>query len=146
MHRAERVCLYTLTAAACVLVARAGVGLSLAAPAHADFTVCNKTQHAVMVAIGFQKDGDWSSAGWWRVQPQACTAMLRGALKSRYFYLRAIHVGVEGPWDGNRYFCVAAKNFTIKGRKDCVKRGYAVAGFFEVDTGKELTWVQNLSD
>ena len=127
----------------CVIVL---AGLAAAAPARADFSVCNKTSHTALVAIGYQRDGTWSSAGWWRVNPQACTLILRGVLKSRYFYLRSIHLGVEGNWDGNRYFCVSAKNFTIKGRKDCVKRGFPVAGFFEVDTGKELTWVQNLSD
>jgi uncharacterized membrane protein len=121
-------------------------GLAVASPARADFTVCNKTQHPAMVAIGYLREGTWSSAGWWRVKAQGCTLVLRGTLKSRYFYLRGIHVGVEGNWDGNRYFCVATKNFTIMGRKDCVKRGYSVAGFFEVDTGQELTWVQNLSD
>ena len=35
---------------------------------------------------------------------------------------------------------------TIKGRKDCRKRGYGQAGFFEIDTGNYTTWVQNLSD
>lgn len=120
--------------------------MTIVAPARADFSVCNKTSHAALVAIGYQRDGTWNSAGWWRVNPQGCTLILRGVLKSRYFYLRSIHLGVEGNWDGNRYFCVSAKNFTIKGRKDCVKRGFSVAGFFEVDTGKELTWVQNLSD
>ena len=132
-----------LRALACALVL---AGLVVAAPARADFKVCNKTQHTAMVAIGYLRDGTWSSAGWWRVKAQGCTLLLRGTLKSRYFYLRGIHIGVEGNWDGNRYFCVAAKNFTIKGRKDCVKRGYSEAGFFEVDTGQELTWVQNLSD
>lgn len=115
-------------------------------PARADFSVCNKTTHPTLVAIGFRRDGTWASAGWWRVRPGGCTLVLRGSLKSRFFYLRAVHVGVEGNWDGNRHFCVVAKNFTIKGQTDCVKRGFSVAGFFEVDTGNQLTWVQNLSD
>jgi uncharacterized membrane protein len=71
---------------------------------------------------------------------------LRGALVARYYYLRGVHLGVDGAWDGNRFFCVAAKNFTIKGRDHCSKRGYGQSGFFEIDTGNYSTWVQNLSD
>jgi uncharacterized membrane protein len=41
---------------------------------------------------------------------------------------------------------VSSKNFSIKGRENCRKRGYERIGFFEVDTANQLTWVQNLSD
>lgn len=115
-------------------------------PAQANFKVCNKTDHAAAVAIGHQRRGTWISEGWWRVEAKTCQDILRGALKGRYYYLRGVHLGVEGPWEGNRYFCVAADNFTIKGRKDCAKRGYGQAGFFEVDTGKQFNWIHNLSD
>jgi uncharacterized membrane protein len=119
----------------------------LCAPsAKADFKVCNKTQHDAIIAIGLLKGKGWVSEGWWRIKPTQCKQIVQGPLKARYYYLRAIHVGVEGNWDGNRSFCVAARNFSIKGRKDCIKRGYGQAGFFEVDTGNKLTWVQNISD
>ena len=116
------------------------------ATARADFAVCNKTKHATDIAIGYFRSGAWISEGWWRVQPKRCQTILRGKLRSTYYYLRAVHMGVEGDWDGNRTFCVAAKNFTIKGRVQCAKRGFGQAGFFEIDTAKETTWVQNLSD
>lgn len=117
-----------------------------AAPAQAKFRVCNKTDHAMATAIGYYKGKAWVSEGWWKVEPGGCTDILRGALTARYYYLRGVHLGVDGPWDGNRYFCVAADNFTIKGRKSCSKRGYGQAGFFEIDTGNFTTWVQYLSD
>ena len=126
--------------------ALAVVFAALASPARAEFSVCNKTTHPMMVAIGRAVKGTWVSEGWWRVEPQACTEVLRGALKARYYYLRAVHLGVDGAWDGNRYFCVGADNFVIKGRESCGKRGYGQAGFFEVDTGERASWVQNLSD
>jgi uncharacterized membrane protein len=116
------------------------------APAQAKFTVCNKTEHALSVAIGRYQGGTWVSEGWWKVDPQACTDVLRGALQARYYYLRGVHEGVDGAWNGNRFFCVAADNFTIKGREDCKKRGYGQVGFFEIDTGEYTDWVQNLSD
>ncbi len=115
-------------------------------PAWATFTVCNKTTHPFLIAIARPAGKGWVSEGWWRVEPQACTDVLRGALKARYYYLRGVHLGVDGAWDGNRFFCVGTDNFTIKGRENCRKRGYSQAAFFEIDTGDQDTWVQNLSD
>lgn len=131
----------TVTAALLVFACLFGASM-----ARADFRVCNKTQHDAIIAIGLLKGKNWVSEGWWRIKPSRCKQIVKGRLKARYYYLRAVHVGVEGDWDGNRSFCVTAKNFSIKGREDCLKRGYGQAGFFEVDTGKKLTWVQNISD
>jgi uncharacterized membrane protein len=117
-----------------------------ASPAQAKFEVCNKTEHPFAIALGHMSGGKWVSEGWWRVEPKACQDILRGALKARYYYLRGVHLGVDGAWDGNRMFCVRQDNFTIKGRGNCAKRGYGQAGFFEVDTGDYTTWVLNLSD
>lgn len=117
-----------------------------AAPAQAKLAVCNKTEHPVAVAIGHLRGRDWVSEGWWRVEPKGCTDILRGVLTARYYYLRGVHLGVEGAWDGTRFFCVARDNFTIKGRGNCAKKGLAQAGFFEIDTGEYPTFVQNLSD
>ena len=115
-------------------------------PAWANFSVCNKTASPFLIAIARPAAKGWVSEGWWRVEPQGCTDVLRGKLKARYYYLRGVHLGVDGAWDGNRFFCVAADNFTIKGRENCRKRGYGQAGFFEIDTGTEDSWVQSLSD
>ena len=114
--------------------------------ARADFKVCNRTSHTAVLAIGLQKRADWVSEGWWRVKPQKCRTLLKGPLKARYYYLLAVHEGVDGNWDGSRHFCVSRKNFSVKGRENCLKRGYERVGFFEVDTSNRLTWVQNLSD
>lgn len=127
-----------------ILLALSVFGLNM--PAQAGFKVCNTTDHATAIAIGYQQRGAWISEGWWRIEPRKCQEILSNTLRGKYYYLRGVHLGVEGPWEGSRYFCVAAGNFTIKGRKDCAKRGYGQAGFFEIDTGKELTWVHNLSD
>ena len=128
-----------------VLVICAGLALA-SVPARADFAVCNKSQNAAVVAIAFKRGGDWHSEGWWRVQPQQCRTMIKGPLKSRIYYLHAAHQGVDGDWDGSKWFCVRQGNFSLRGRTDCRQRGLGHAGFFEVDTGRKLTWVQNLSD
>jgi uncharacterized membrane protein len=115
-------------------------------PAAADFNVCNKSAHGALVAIAFKSQGEWASEGWWRIAPRQCRTILRGPLTTQVYYLHAAHEGVDGDWDGKKWFCVRSKNFSLKGRKNCQKRGLGEAGFFAVDTGKELTWVQNLSD
>ena len=114
--------------------------------AQANFRVCNKTDHAVAIAIGYYRGKAWTSEGWWDVAAHGCSDILRGELVARYYYLRGVHLGVDGAWDGNRFFCVVSDNFTIKGREHCSKRGYGQDGFFEIDTGDYPTWVQNLSD
>jgi uncharacterized membrane protein len=116
------------------------------AEARADFKVCNRTAHTAVLAIGLQKRSSWVSEGWWRVKPQKCRTLVQGPLKARYYYLLAVHEGVDGYWEGSRPFCVSSKNFSVKGRENCRKRGYERIGFFEVDTANKLTWVQNLSD
>ena len=115
-------------------------------PAAAEFNVCNKSAHRAVVAIAFMNQGEWTSEGWWRIAPRQCRTILRGPLTTRVYYLHAAHEGVDGDWDGRKWFCVRSKNFSLKGRKNCRQRGLGEAGFFAVDTGKELTWVQNLSD
>lgn len=118
----------------------------LSQPAAASLRVCNKTDQPIAVAIGRIQAKTWLSEGWWRVEAQSCQDILQGALKARYYYLRGVHLGVDGAWDGKRFFCVAEDNFTIKGRENCRKRGFGQAGFFEIDTGEYSDWVQNLSD
>ena len=98
-----------------VLVLALALFVSLgASPAQAKFAVCNKTEHPFAIALGHMSGGKWVSEGWWRVEPKACQDILRGALKARYYYLRGVHLGVDGAWDGNRMFCVRQDNFTIK--------------------------------
>jgi uncharacterized membrane protein len=134
MIRLVRLCAFAVSA------------MALAAPAQAKFAVCNKTTHPLMIAIAYAAGGQWKSEGWWRVEPQKCSDILDGPLKARYYYLRGVHLGADGGWDGNRFFCVAAQNFAIRGRDKCRKRGYYQSGFFEIDTGEKASWTQNLSD
>jgi uncharacterized membrane protein len=117
-----------------------------ASPALAAFNVCNKTGLAVRAAIGRFDGTNWSSEGWWTVQPRSCTALLTGPLQGRFYYLYASDGGA-GTWEGKTGFCVAPnKRFKSVGRGDCAKRGFDRRGFFEVDTGKKPDWTQSLSN
>lgn len=138
--------MFQLCRTLCLTAMLCAVLLLVVRPAQADFAVCNKSSNGAVVAIAYKRDGDWRSEGWWRVRPKQCRTIIRGPLRSQIYYLHAAHEGVDGDWDGNKWFCVKSRNFSLKGRQDCRQRGLGHAGFFEIDTGKKLTWVQNLSD
>ena len=123
------------------------VSLGLAARAEAKLQICNKTETAALIALGHFDGKEWTSQGWWRVPAKTCADIIQGPLTARFYYLHGLQEGIDGAWDSNHYFfCIARDNFTIKGRKECSKRGYDEAGFFEIDTGDFPSWTHNLSD
>jgi uncharacterized membrane protein len=120
--------------------------LLTASPSLAAFKVCNKTALPVRAAIGRFDGTRWSSQGWWTVKARDCTDILTGPLQARYYYLYASDGGA-GTWDGKFHFCAApAKSFKAEGRGDCAKRGFDSRGFFQIDTGRNPDWTQNLSN
>ena len=117
-----------------------------AAPALADFHVCNKTGLPTRVAIGHFDGTHWTSEGWWTIKPKTCAGILTGALDARYYYLYATD-GAAGTWEGKTHFCVAPQaRFRAVGRANCAGRGFDRRGFFEVDTANKPDWTQNLSN
>jgi uncharacterized membrane protein len=117
-----------------------------AGPAFAAFNVCNKSNLPVRAAIGRFDGANWTSEGWWTIQPKACAPLLAGPLQGRFYYLYASD-GAAGTWEGKTFFCVAPdKRFRSAGRRDCAKRGFDRRGFFEIDTGKKPDWTQSLSN
>lgn len=116
------------------------------APAHADFRVCNNTQSRVGVAVGYKDNDIWSTEGWWNVAANSCETLMRGPLAARFYYLYAIDYDQGGEWSGKAYMCTREKEFTIKGRNDCLARGYDRIGFFEVDTGEQKNWTVQLTE
>lgn len=120
--------------------------IAAASPATAGLSICNKSAHAVKVALGLFNGTRWASQGWWQVTAKKCAELTTGRLDARYYYLYATD-GASGTWDGGKNFCVGTANkFLIIGRGACAARGYDRRGFFEVDTGNQLNWTQSLSD
>jgi len=117
-----------------------------AAPALADFRVCNATQSLVGVAIGYRAKSGWVTEGWWHVEGSTCKTLIEGALSSRYYYLYAEDAERGGRWDGPVSMCVAEKEFKISGAVDCFARGFQRAGFQEYDTGEQASWMVQLTD
>jgi len=115
-------------------------------PAAAGFNVCNQTEHPASLAFGFFDGEEWSSQGWWRVDAGSCTEISRTPLTARYYYLYAMHEEIGGSWNGNRSFCVGTQRFRIRGRSDCLARGFDRKRFYQVDTRDETDWTETLSD
>jgi uncharacterized membrane protein len=135
----------TTFGAAAFLLASMGFGLS-ANEASAEFRVCNATQTAVGVAIGYRAKEGWISEGWWQIPPTTCSTLIEGQLQSRYYYLYAEDAARGGRWTGNVNMCVADNEFKIIGVQDCYARGYQQFGFKEYDTGRQGSWMVQLTD
>jgi Predicted integral membrane protein len=125
----------------------AGSGLAFATgAAHADFRVCNGTQSLVGGAIGYRTAEGWVTEGWWQIPANSCATLIEGPLQSRYYYLYAEDASGGGRWAGNINMCVADNEFKITGVEDCFARGFQRAGFKEYDTGRQRSWMVQLSD
>jgi uncharacterized membrane protein len=130
-----------LAAAACLIGC-----LAFAAPAHADFRLCNNTGSRVGIALGYKDGEGWITEGWWNISARSCETLLRGSLVARYYYIYAVDYDRGGEWSGHAFMCSRDKEFTIRGNEDCLARGYDRTGFFEVDTGEQRAWTVQLTD
>ncbi|MFC0805519.1 DUF1036 domain-containing protein [Ensifer sp. P24N7] len=117
-----------------------------AGDARADFRVCNGTQTLVGVAIGYRAKEGWVTEGWWQVPATTCATLIQGELQSRYYYLYAEDAAKGGRWTGDVNMCVAENEFKIVGVQDCFARGFQRMGFKEYDTGRQGSWMVQLSD
>jgi uncharacterized membrane protein len=50
--------------------------LSSAAPAAADFRLCNNTSSRVGVAVGYKDADGWTTEGWWNLPARTCETVL----------------------------------------------------------------------
>jgi uncharacterized membrane protein len=130
------------------LMAATGVALAFlsAAPAWADFRLCNNTSSRVGIALGYKDAEGWTTEGWWNVSAKSCETLLRGTLVARYYYIYAIDYDRGGEWSGQAFMCSRDKEFTIRGTEDCLARGFDRTGFFEVDTGEQRAWTVQLTE
>ena len=129
-----------------ILFASAAYGM-VTPIAYADLRICNKTESRVGVAVGYKVDDDWTTEGWWNIGAKSCQVILAGTLSSRYYYFYAVDYDQGGEWGDRNYpMCTRDKEFTIKGAKNCVARGYKKTGFKEVDTGDQAGWTIQLEE
>ena len=91
---------------------------SRAAPASAQFAVCNQTLDALNLAVATETNGVFSSEGWWTIGANRCVDVIKDELVSRYIYVYATDVFGQPILASNvagENMCVGAKRFTIDG-------------------------------
>ena len=103
--------------------------------AWAGLEICNETSEQHSVAIGYQKDGQWISEGWWNIPSGACQEAVKGDLPARYYYLHAKASGRAAQGQGYT-FCTRMDVFTIVGDDNCEGRGFIASDFLQIDTGE----------
>ena len=120
--------------------------LLFAAPAAADFRLCNNTGSRVGIAIGYKDSDGWTTEGWWNLSARSCETLVKGQLVARFYYVYAVDYDRGGEWSGKAFMCTRDKEFTIKGIEDCLARGFDRTGFFEVDTSEQRSWTVQLTE
>src|SRR4051794_33807019 len=63
-----------------------------AAPANAQFAVCNQTLDALNLAVATETNGVFSTEGWWTIGANRCVDVIKDELVSRYLYVYATDV------------------------------------------------------
>ncbi len=116
-------------------------------PQPENFTLCNKSNEDLNVAIGYvDKDYGWMSAGWFIIGRNSCKNLLTGELNNQFYYIYA--EGNKGStWsalndqDGG-FFCIRPGKFTMhnndyetNGLINCEADGVTTKQFRKVDTG-----------
>lgn len=116
-----------------------------ASPAEASLKVCNQTGGRLAIALGHNDTTQWLSEGWWQIDAHKCAVLIEGPLSARYYYIYALDHDAPAQWTGDVFMCTAPNAFTIEGKHDCRKRGFARAGFREIDTGEYGDWTEYLA-
>jgi len=110
--------------------------LAMPSPVQAQLSICSrKINRHLDVAIGYPKEGQWVSEGWWKLPPSGCVTPLQGDLRNRYYYIRGVETNTGKTWSQNYAFCTDSSAFTIYGDENCESRGYQKENFFQYDCG-----------
>jgi uncharacterized membrane protein len=115
--------------------------IAMAAPALAAMTFCNRTKNPLEAAIGYREESNWTSEGWWRIEPGQCARVYGQPLTQRFYFYYAtslVRVAKDKPpftWAGKYQFCTDGKAFRADGDGDCESKGFTAKGFNEIDIG-----------
>lgn len=112
----------------------------------AELRICNDTQSRIGLVLGYQNQKEWTTNGWWQIEPMRCSTQIKEKLQSRYYYIHAEDEKNEGRWEGPIFLCVKDNKFNIKDIRNCYVRGYQKAGFMEIDTKNNTSWTVHLTE
>jgi len=141
-----------------VLAAAFPVAVAFASPAMADFTVCNRSDTRVDVAVGYNNaQRGWMSVGWYVINPGRCHRALTGTVADDDVYVYA--QGNDGRrWSARRgqtggWFCIAQRRFSMTLDRvqrnnviNCRRAGMQDRQFIRVNTRGNDNFRFNLDD
>lgn len=114
--------------------------VALTCPARADLEICNRTSFVLETAIGVETRGAAATRGWFRVDPGACRAVLRGEVAAEHLYLHARALPLYGTLRplsaANVNLCTGSGDFLIAGARKCSKAEERLLPFAEVQPSK----------
>lgn len=126
--------------------------LGNAAPASADFRVCNHTSYIVEAAVGYEAGTQMLTRGWTRVLPGDCSVALEGPLAAPEYFLYSrtsrAHSGPGYNWGGQIRLCAKESNFAIDvpvGATRCGSDDAFLMPFASVATGHKASWTATLT-
>jgi uncharacterized membrane protein len=95
--------------------------------ARADLEICNRTSFVIEAAIGVETKNAAATRGWFRIDPGACRAVLRGEVNADHLYLHARALPLYGTLQ------------PLSGAKKCTKPEERLLPFAEVQPSKSGT-------
>jgi uncharacterized membrane protein len=98
------------------------------------YTVCNDTGELLLVALAQVAKGKAAAHGWWKIESGACARAITTPLTADAVFLLAQNGHSAPAAGGSEKFCIAAIRFNIRGRGDCVARGFSEGGFARTAT------------
>ena len=113
-------------------------------PSASGLTWCNDTPHRVMAAIGADDGKAITTRGWYRIEPGKCLHPdIAGQPRRIFSFVEAVDpdgrpVRFSGKplvWGGSTSLCTRDIKFEINEQGDCAARGFASAGFGEINIG-----------
>ncbi len=114
--------------------------LLLSSAARAELTICNQSLDVFNIAVGYQRNDQFQTEGWWVLGANRCIDVIRETLANRYVYLYVEDVFSKAALQGIFPACIATGKFLITSESNCWQRGYKEAVFHEVDTKDQDRW------
>lgn len=111
-------------------------------PSTQGLTWCNDTPHRVMAAFGADDGKTIVTRGWYRIEPGKCLHPdISGQPRRIFSFVEAVDregrgVTLSGKplvWGGATVLCTRDSKFEIGEQGDCAARGFAEAGFGQID-------------
>ena len=108
--------------------------------------ICNDSSTRIFGAVAYQAGNNWSSRGWWSIDPKSCVKPIDTSLIDTQTHVFALQEtfkedGSDGPDKRLRSetvtpspFCIAESRFSALGRENCQDKGYSAANFRPIPT------------